>query len=141
MQIARYTTEGGIEVTREISEGYHPAITPAGAALAERRGVLFSSSFEFPGRYTRWEWASPIRRSSSPPAASHSRSPRSTPAARSCCADRHSCAADRQSRVEAAMPERIDGTIAPGDGVPRGAAEPAAQRVFRSARPDGPIRQ
>jgi anthranilate synthase len=56
MQIARYTTQGGISVTREICErDYQPADYALARALDERRGVLFSSSFEFPGRYTRWD--------------------------------------------------------------------------------------
>jgi anthranilate synthase len=56
MQIAHYTTQGGIGVTREICErDYQPADYALARALDERRGVLFSSSFEFPGRYTRWD--------------------------------------------------------------------------------------
>src|ERR1700737_49589 len=51
-----YHTKGGIRVRREISEGaYRPADTALADALDDRRGVLFSSSFEFPGRYTRWD--------------------------------------------------------------------------------------
>jgi anthranilate synthase len=56
MQITRYLTEGGIIVSREICERtYEPADYALARALDERRGVLFSSSFEFPGRYTRWD--------------------------------------------------------------------------------------
>src|SRR6476646_11600991 len=51
-----YHTEGGIRIRREISEcAYRPADTTLADALDEKRGVLFSSSFEFPGRYTRWD--------------------------------------------------------------------------------------
>ncbi|HTZ35804.1 MAG TPA: anthranilate synthase component I [Stellaceae bacterium] len=51
-----YTTAGGIAVTRDIvARAYSPADTALAEALDVRRGVLFSSSFEFPGRYTRWD--------------------------------------------------------------------------------------
>src|SRR5215470_13251573 len=56
MQPISYVTNGGIRVTREIRDhAYQPADTALAQALDERRGVLFSSSFEFPGRYTRWD--------------------------------------------------------------------------------------
>jgi len=56
MQRTSYTTKGGIGVTREISVGlYQPADNALAEALDHCRGVLFSSSFEFPGRYTRWD--------------------------------------------------------------------------------------
>jgi len=56
MQRISYTTRGGIGVTRETREGlYQPADNALAEALDRRRGVLFSSSFEFPGRYTRWD--------------------------------------------------------------------------------------
>src|ERR1700685_3222546 len=56
MQSKTYTTDGGITVEREIvARAYTPADTPLAEALEKKRGVLFSSSFEFPGRYTRWD--------------------------------------------------------------------------------------
>jgi anthranilate synthase len=56
MEIARYTTKGGVGVAREICEReYQPADFTLARALDRRRGVFFSSSFEFPGRYTRWD--------------------------------------------------------------------------------------
>ena len=56
MQPISYVTNGGIRVTREIRDhDYQSADTALAQALDERRGVLFSSSFEFPGRYTRWD--------------------------------------------------------------------------------------
>ena len=56
MKPKSYFTKGGIRVTREIrNRDYQPADTALARALDERRGVLFSSSFEFPGRYTRWD--------------------------------------------------------------------------------------
>ncbi|MBV9375731.1 MAG: anthranilate synthase component I, partial [Alphaproteobacteria bacterium] len=51
-----YSTKGGIRITREIrNHDYQPADTALAQSLDARRGVLFSSSFEFPGRYTRWD--------------------------------------------------------------------------------------
>jgi anthranilate synthase len=56
MQPTSYLTRGGIRITREVRvHEYQPADTALASALDERRGVLFSSSFEFPGRYTRWD--------------------------------------------------------------------------------------
>ncbi len=68
MQRTLYETKGGIRVECEIGtvwrgptvdEGLHRVYNPGDTALAEmldtRRGVWFSSSFEFPGRYTRWD--------------------------------------------------------------------------------------
>src|SRR5271156_1941765 len=56
MQLESYLTGGGIRVRREIvNRPYSPADTALADALDTRRGVLFSSSFEFPGRYTRWD--------------------------------------------------------------------------------------
>src|SRR3989440_3554074 len=56
MQHTSYTTNGGIRIEREIQHrAYAPADTTLAEALDDRRGVLFSSSFEFPGRYTRWD--------------------------------------------------------------------------------------
>ena len=56
MQVTRYITKGGIAVAREVrEEAYQPADNALARALDDRRGVLFSSSFEFPGRYTRWD--------------------------------------------------------------------------------------
>src|SRR6266851_4823161 len=64
----RTETKGGIRVEREIGtvwrgptvdEELHRVYNPGDTALAEmldtKRGVWFSSSFEFPGRYTRWD--------------------------------------------------------------------------------------
>ena len=56
MKPTSYLTNGGIRVTREIrNREYQPADTALAQSLDRRRGVLFSSSFEFPGRYTRWD--------------------------------------------------------------------------------------
>jgi anthranilate synthase len=56
MQRKSYITEGGIRVEREVAvRPYDPADQSLATALDTRRGVWFSSSFEFPGRYTRWD--------------------------------------------------------------------------------------
>ena len=56
VQRTSYVTQGGIRVHREIvAQPYSPADTALADRLDTRRGVLFSSSFEFPGRYTRWD--------------------------------------------------------------------------------------
>ncbi len=56
MQRTSYDTTGGIRIHREIAQQpYSPADTALADRLDRQRGVLFSSSFEFPGRYTRWD--------------------------------------------------------------------------------------
>src|SRR4051794_10139387 len=56
VQLLTYETKGGVRVHREIAvQPYSPADSALAERLDERRGVLFSSSFEFPGRYTRWD--------------------------------------------------------------------------------------
>lgn len=51
-----YRTRGGLRVERRVEaiDGA-AAIEALTAALDERRGVLFASSYEYPGRYTRWD--------------------------------------------------------------------------------------
>ncbi|MBV9584463.1 MAG: anthranilate synthase component I, partial [Alphaproteobacteria bacterium] len=49
-----YTTRGGIHIQRETWIGpYQRDHDTLARTLDDRRGVLLSSSFEFPGRYTR----------------------------------------------------------------------------------------
>ncbi len=56
MQRNIYKTRGGIRVERETeTRPYQSAEDPLAPLLDTRRGVLFSSSFEFPGRYSRWD--------------------------------------------------------------------------------------
>ena len=56
MHSQSYRTNGGILIRREVrNRDYSPADKALADALDTRRGVLFSSSFEFPGRYTRWD--------------------------------------------------------------------------------------
>jgi len=56
MTTDRYLTRGGITVRRTIEEiSFRNAIEPIVSSLDERRGVLLASSYEYPGRYTRWD--------------------------------------------------------------------------------------
>ena len=51
-----YRTQGGIHVRRIIeSIPMQGAIEPVIDALDSQRGVLLASSYEYPGRYTRWD--------------------------------------------------------------------------------------
>ena len=51
-----YLTAGGIAITRTARPETHAnAIASLAEALDERLGVLLTSSFEYPGRYTRWD--------------------------------------------------------------------------------------
>src|SRR5690606_19960069 len=51
-----YTTEGGIHVTRERRAiDAQAAIEELIDRLDTRRGVLLSSNYDYPGRYTRWD--------------------------------------------------------------------------------------
>jgi anthranilate synthase len=54
----RYVTEGGVTVTRTRRDvAYEGAIEPYVDRLDTRRGCVFSSNYEYPGRYTRWDTA------------------------------------------------------------------------------------
>jgi anthranilate synthase len=51
-----YDTAGGIRVHRTVEEiPVANAIEPLVQALDARRGALLASSYEYPGRYTRWD--------------------------------------------------------------------------------------
>lgn len=51
-----YQTAGGIKIDCTIeTRNYFNAIEPLIDALDTQRGVLLASSFEYPGRYTRWD--------------------------------------------------------------------------------------
>src|SRR5690606_2510612 len=53
-----YETRGGVAVTRRRRPvSYADAINDYVAMLDERRGAVFSSNYEYPGRYTRWDTA------------------------------------------------------------------------------------
>ena len=55
---AQYQTRGGVLVTRRRRETpYADAISDYIDALDSRRGAVFSSNYEYPGRYTRWDTA------------------------------------------------------------------------------------
>ncbi len=52
----RYTTDGGVAVIRRMSTvPYENATEGLIDALDQTKGVLLSSSYEFPGRYSRWD--------------------------------------------------------------------------------------
>jgi len=54
----RFVTEGGITITRERHPvAYAVAIDAYVDGLNGRRGAVFSSNYEYPGRYTRWDTA------------------------------------------------------------------------------------
>ena len=54
----RHVTLGGVAVTRRReSVAYAGAIEPFVDRLDTRRGAVFSSNYEYPGRYTRWDTA------------------------------------------------------------------------------------
>lgn len=56
--IENFETEGGIAISRERhAVAYEGAIEPYIDGLDERRGAVFSSNYEYPGRYTRWDTA------------------------------------------------------------------------------------
>src|SRR5216110_3251323 len=56
MTATTYETAGGIRVHRTVDEiPVANAIEPVVEALDAHRGVLLASSYEFPGRYTRWD--------------------------------------------------------------------------------------
>ncbi len=51
-----YRTQGGIDIRRSIeSIPLQDAIEPIIDGLNSQRGVLLASSYEYPGRYTRWD--------------------------------------------------------------------------------------
>ena len=53
-----YLTRGGVTVTRRRREAdYAKAIDGCVEMLDSRRGAVFSSNYEYPGRYTRWDTA------------------------------------------------------------------------------------
>ena len=54
----RFVTKGGVTITRSRHETpYEHAIETYIDALNSRRGCVFSSNYEYPGRYTRWDTA------------------------------------------------------------------------------------
>jgi anthranilate synthase len=53
---AEYTTPGGIKIFREaVTVDYATSAALLAKELDTRRGLLLASSFEYPGRYTRWD--------------------------------------------------------------------------------------
>src|SRR5436305_10101359 len=59
MRELRYSTPGGIAVTRVVSKvPYKKGLKSLLNDLDLHRGVYLSSGYEFPGRYSRWDFAS-----------------------------------------------------------------------------------
>ena len=57
-QPIEYTTRGGVNVRREsFPDDYATAIDSSLTRIDTRRGAVFSSNYEYPGRYTRWDTA------------------------------------------------------------------------------------
>jgi len=53
---SRYRTRGGVEVRRSsVVDSYPDAMSRLARQLDNQRGLLLSSSYEYPGRYTRWD--------------------------------------------------------------------------------------
>ena len=53
-----FTTDGGVKITRQrFATLYADAISSYVDKLDTRRGAVFSSNYEYPGRYTRWDTA------------------------------------------------------------------------------------
>ncbi len=53
----RYATPCGVEVAvRRYSEDYEGSLAPLVDRLDTRKGCVFSSAFEFPNRYSRWDF-------------------------------------------------------------------------------------
>ena len=54
----RFVTAGGVQITRtRVRAPYRGAIDEYIDALDEQLGAVFSSNYEYPGRYTRWDTA------------------------------------------------------------------------------------
>ncbi len=59
MSVLQYKTRSGIEVTRSVSKiGYRSGLDRLLRQLDRKRGVYLSSGYEYPGRYSRWDFAS-----------------------------------------------------------------------------------
>jgi anthranilate synthase len=59
MREYRYTTPHGIQVTRTVSRtNFRKGLTHLLSDLDHHRGIYLSSGYEYPGRYSRWDFAS-----------------------------------------------------------------------------------
>ena len=57
-RVFEFETEGGVKITRErVPTSYEDAVQSYVDRLDSRRGAVFSSNYEYPGRYTRWDTA------------------------------------------------------------------------------------
>src|SRR5580692_7904898 len=58
MRPESYSTPGGIAVTRSVSNiSYSRGLSALLRKLDTQRGVYFSSGYEYPERYSRWDFA------------------------------------------------------------------------------------
>lgn len=56
--VFEFETEGGVKIRRErVAADYATAIDATLERIDRRRGAVFSSNYEYPGRYTRWDTA------------------------------------------------------------------------------------
>jgi anthranilate synthase len=59
MSLLQYQTQSGIRVTRRVTKlGYRRGLDRLLRQLDRTRGVYLSSGYEYPGRYSRWDFAS-----------------------------------------------------------------------------------
>ncbi|MBI4905101.1 MAG: anthranilate synthase component I [Acidobacteria bacterium] len=59
MRTLHYSTRSGIQVTRKVSKvSFRRGLEKLLRQLDSQRGVYFSSGYEYPGRYSRWDIAS-----------------------------------------------------------------------------------
>ena len=141
----RFRTAGGVEIARRTAPaplGSEPVAALA-ARLDRRRGVLLASSYEYPGRYTRWDLGF-----ADPPIEIVSRGAKR----RGPCAQRAGRGTDRADRGRprrraardrrraARRRRRVRGARA-GAGLHGGGPEPPADRLLRPAGHLRPVRR
>ena len=130
-----YVTNGGVRVTRTIvSIPVQGAIEPVIDALDARRGVVLASSYEYPGRYTRWDMGfvdPPLELRGSRPLVHDPRAERPRAGARP--RDRARAVPPRRHRVAAAGTTRCSRAPSPSrrGASPRSSAA-ASRRCSRS---------
>ena len=141
MSTDQYETRGGIRVRRTVDDiPMANAIEPLIDALDAHRGALLASSYEYPGRYTRWDMgfvdpplALVARGRSLPRRGAESRGD-------ACCSAPIAAGAGRASsaleQLDAAG-DGIEGTVrAPAGRLRRGGPQPAAVGLLGAARAD-----
>jgi anthranilate synthase len=59
MSLLQYQTQSGIRVSRSVAKiGYRRGLDRLLTQLDRKRGLYLSSGYEYPGRYSRWDFAS-----------------------------------------------------------------------------------